>query len=282
MTTLYTTAMSKTVAKLIESMIGAATLPLSPRQREKTVARIVFDLDRKGTRIIESPRGALQFHAARGAGAASSVERFHRDEPETLEWIDTHIKSGETLWDIGANIGLYSLYAGLKRDVTVFAFEPYALNFSLLVEHIRLNDRGNNIKPLCIALGKETKIDALNIKEFSVGQASNALGVSENQFGAFRADFTQAVPAFMADDFCRIFNIAPPDHIKLDVDGIEGDILAGMSGILPRVKSLTIEVEGWNADHVAAAIDAPLNRAGLKENESHRQKGSRRNRLYTR
>ena len=62
-------------------------------------------------------------------------------EPDTLDWIDTHFKPGDTVFDIGANIGQYSLYAAkrLNHDIAILAFEPEALNFAKLNRNIVLN-----------------------------------------------------------------------------------------------------------------------------------------------
>ena len=111
--------MSKTVANVIHGLIGLATLPLNERQRDKTMARVAEDVTRGSRRIVNTTRGPLSFYSMRGHGTSSAVRNFHNEEPETLEWIDTYIKPGQVLWDIGANIGLYSLYAALNPQVQV-------------------------------------------------------------------------------------------------------------------------------------------------------------------
>lgn len=274
--------MSRTIATMINGLIGVATLPLNERQKDKTMARVAEDVTRNSRRAVSTARGTLQFYSMRGHGTASAVRNFNHEEPETLEWIDTFVKSGDVLWDIGANIGLYSLYAALNPQVTVYAFEPSALNFSLLIEHIHLNRLDRNINPLCVAFGAETKIGHLKMNEFSAGHAGNGLDKAETQFQAFDAVFSQAVPAMRADDFRRTFNVPAPQHIKLDVDGIEDMILSGMPETLRAVRSLMIEVEGRNAANVTDGIERPLRDAGLVEDESFRAKGSKRNRLFVR
>ena len=51
------------------------------------------------------------------------IDTFSTKEPETLDWIDA-IQEGSVLWDIGANVGLYSCYAAKARRCRVVAFEP--------------------------------------------------------------------------------------------------------------------------------------------------------------
>ena len=63
------------------------------------------------------------------------IGTFSTKEPETLEWID-EIPQGSVLWDIGANIGLYTCYAAKARGCRVFAFEPSVFNLELLARSL--------------------------------------------------------------------------------------------------------------------------------------------------
>jgi FkbM family methyltransferase len=272
--------MSRTVAKIINGFIGAATLPMSERQKEKIFANVGENISRGAFRLVETPRGNLKFYTTRGHSASTEVRSFPNGESETVEWVDTFVKPGDVLWDIGANIGLYSLYASLDKTVNVYAFEPSALNFALLVEHIQANNAGSNVHPLCIALGPETKIGHLQMRNFSTGHWGNALDNAQNQFETFEPFFSQAIPAFRADDLRRVFNLPAPDHIKLDVDGIEELIIAGAIETLPKVKTLIVEIEGHNVENFKTAIEIPLAKAGLIEDLSWRGKGSKRNRVF--
>ena len=60
-------------------------------------------------------------------------------EPETIEWINGFNKT-DIFWDIGANVGVYSLYAAL-RGLSVLAFEPSPSNYYLLSRNIEINKR---------------------------------------------------------------------------------------------------------------------------------------------
>ena len=54
---------------------------------------------------------------------------FSSKEPDTLDWIDT-FSDGSIFWDIGANIGLYSIYAGKTiKDIKIYSFEPSYFKF---------------------------------------------------------------------------------------------------------------------------------------------------------
>lgn len=273
--------MSNTISKFIDGMITSITLPLSVRQRKRVIARVIGRLERKSLSEVSTSRGSLFFYSLKSGFTASAVERFHEDEPETLSWIDTFNK-GDIFWDIGANIGVYSLYASLINDVKIYAFEPSGFNFGLLVEHIALNKKDRQVKPLCLAFGNSTCLGNIILSSTVSGHAGNNLsestGVSVNNDAAF----SQAITAYSIDDFITMFNLPAPHHIKLDVDGIEPEILKGATNTLKKIKSMMIEVERDNAENFATLIETPLLNAGLTEKLEIRSMGHGRNRLFIR
>lgn len=272
--------MSRSIARFLARSVETLLLPMSERQRRRTLVRLAGELGKRSEFEVQTARGPLSFTAHSGY-SASALTRFFDDEPETLKFMD-EIAPGEVLWDIGANIGMFSVYAALGRAVDVVAFEPSGFNFGALVEAIARNGLDERIKPFCLALSDTTGIEDLLMQDTEVGHASNSIGASENQFGEFKRAFAQSVLTFRADDLVQTFGLPAPDHIKLDVDGVEPQILAGAPGVLRHAKRVIIEVEGRNADEAAALIDGPLNAAGLTEDLAFRDQGHRRNRLFLR
>ena len=78
------------------------------------------------------------------------AKTFEVKEPDTLERIDS-LEEGDTLLDIGANIGIYSIYCAL-RGVRTVCIEPDALNFALLILNTRLHSLGGLINSYCVAV----------------------------------------------------------------------------------------------------------------------------------
>ena len=70
------------------------------------------------------------------------VENFYKKEPETLDWIDNFDDKDKIIfWDIGANIGLFSIYAALKYDnIEIISFEPSTNNLRVLSRNISINN----------------------------------------------------------------------------------------------------------------------------------------------
>ena len=90
------------------------------------------------------------------------VNTFSSKEPETLDWIDT-LKPGTVLWDIGANIGLYSVYAA-KRGLEVVSFEPSVFNLELLARNINLNHLEKEITIFSYPISEKNGLNTLQRK----------------------------------------------------------------------------------------------------------------------
>ena len=76
---------------------------------------------------------------------------FSTKEPETLEWID-QLPEKCVFWDIGANVGLYTVYAALRKKCHVIAFEPSVFNLELLSRNLHLNQLQQQVVILPLAL----------------------------------------------------------------------------------------------------------------------------------
>ena len=90
-------------------------------------------------------------------------------EPETINWINNFEKK-DVLYDVGANIGIYSLYAS-KKKIKTLSFEPAFHNFKKLRQNIKLN-KVKNCQPYSLALSNKNYI-----KKFYFD--SNLTGTSE-------------------------------------------------------------------------------------------------------
>jgi FkbM family methyltransferase len=164
-------------------------------------------------------------------------------EPETIQWIDGFEKA-DVLWDVGANVGVFALYAGL-RGLSVVAFEPSPGNAYVLSRNIELNDFSERVSSYCIAFNDETRLDSFHMSSTELGTALSSFGEAVDWKGeAYAAKFEQAMLGFTIDDFIRQFNPPFPNHIKIDVDGIEMKIVRGADITLAdkRVRSVLIEL----------------------------------------
>ena len=176
--------------------------------------------------------------------------RLHscKKEPDTVKWIETFMKPGDTFYDIGANVGAYSLVAAkyFQGAVTVYAFEPAFLNFNQLCRNVFLNHCQETVIPLSVALSDSTRIDSFNYHDLVTGGSLHTLGEAIDYKGErFEPALKQPVLSYRTDDLIAQFNLPVPNHIKIDVDGIELSVLRGANQALSNaaVRSIVVELE---------------------------------------
>ena len=162
-------------------------------------------------------------------GLIYRAESFLTKEADTIAWIDGFEK-GQVFWDIGANVGVYSLYAAIWRQLRVLAFEPSSANYYALTRNCHLNDLTERLETYCVAFGGTTELGVINLASFSMGAGSNQFG----KFGDVSPYATQtnfklahAMVGFTVDGFIEQFHPEFPNHLKMDVDGHELEILSG-------------------------------------------------------
>jgi len=186
---------------------------------------------------------------------------FFTKEEGTLAWIRNGVREGTVFFDIGANVGLYSLYAARRADrVRVFSFEPHKINFATLAENILLNRLDHSIHPLAIPLDDKTGWFHLNYHSAESGTSMSQLGhntLSGNR--EFTPKLKELVQAVTLDSLLDSGQIPAPDMIKVDVDGNELRILAGMKQLLQSdrgPKSLQVEINPGGRGEVLALMES--------------------------
>ncbi len=181
-------------------------------------------------------------------GVGSEIEHyraqsFETKEPETLDWIDEEFKPGEILYDIGANVGVYTLYASLKNPRgQVYSFEPECQNFARLCKNLWAN-KINNVIPCNFALSEKTEANHFYVSAKELGSSMHSFGrVSEYQ-GARPVALKQGVFGVSLDELVSKFDYPQPTLLKIDVDGLEPEILAGARRTLEHSKLRSVLVE---------------------------------------
>jgi FkbM family methyltransferase len=189
-------------------------------------------------------------------------DTFSSKEPDTLDWLEK-IPKDAVFWDIGANIGLYSIYAALKSDAFVFAFEPSVFNLEVLARNIYLNGLQNRITTIPNPLNDNLGISLFNMSSTSWGGALHSFGQKFDQEGLnHNTVFGYQTLGMTMTDAIRLLGIPAPNFIKIDVDGIEHFILRGGADVLSNVESVLVEI---NDDFKDQAIESfsHLENAGL-------------------
>jgi len=178
---------------------------------------------------------------------------FWEKEPETISWLQTELQPDSVFWDVGANIGLYSLYgASFQPKCQIMAFEPESQNFASLCKNIFQNNF-KNIDAFGLALSeKETEISDLYVSSMEAGSAIHNIR-EKSPWAKQEAVFSQKTFSTSVDALVIKYKIPPPTIVKIDVDGIEINILRGsLITLRNSIKTLLIELDGHMNSEILA------------------------------
>jgi hypothetical protein len=170
-------------------------------------------------------------------------------EPITIEWINT-FQEYDVFVDVGANVGVYSLYAAHQRFVKVYSFEPESQNYATLNYNINLNRLGNLVKAYCLALNNKITMSVLNLTEMIAGHSCHQFNRTLDHANQQKQySFGQGCMGLTLDFLVEQGLIEQPTHIKIDVDGIEHLVIQGATKTLAQTQSLLIEVNQNLPEH---------------------------------
>lgn len=194
------------------------------------------------------------------------IKTMYTKEPDTVEWIKSMPKDA-VFYDIGANIGIYTMMAW-RQGLRVFAFEPESQNFATLIRTLALNKIGKDrvvAYPFCITEAFE--IDTLRLSQLVAGGSCHSFASDldyhkeQKQWG-----FEQGTVGMALDRLVLGHGFPQPDYIKIDVDGFEDKVLSGAALVLERVKSILVEMDSRNTDHMGWKNE--LEQRGFRTSES--------------
>ena len=170
-------------------------------------------------------------------------------EETTMEWLKK-LDKNKTLYDIGANVGCYSLIAAKEFNIQkIHAFEPFPINYSKCIQNVIKNNLSERISVYNFAIDSENKIQTLfhtnQYEKIQSGSSGHQIGNPIDETGnIFKSNFEFLINTYSIDNLQSISKIPSPDYIKIDVDGRELEILKGAKETLNsgKIKSIMIEV----------------------------------------
>jgi FkbM family methyltransferase len=228
--------------------------------------------------IVQTPHGELLCKAGHGR-LLWRAQTFFTEEPHTVAWLD-RLQASDVYWDIGANVGLYAVYAAKFRRCQTVAFEPESQNYALLVENIVLNGVSARCLPAIIAVSERAEVSRLKVRYITKGGAFNAFQPSSEQGDAVpesvqaaqsyerHEGFEQLLYGCSVDDLVSRHGLTAPTHIKLDVDGLEPNIIAGAMQTIRSgsVRSILVELNKKSAADMK--IPGVLAQHGFRQTEA--------------
>ncbi len=231
-------------SKLLRTFASLPLRVLAPASR----AAALEELSQEMVFTAPVPGSVIRFYAP------SPLLRFRAStilskEADTIQWID-RFEKGAVFWDIGANVGVYSLYAATCRKVKALAFEPSAANFYVLDRNIQLNQATDRVTGYCLAFSDRTELGVLNLSAQQLGGSLNQFGApgSKSPYATNNDNSTHGMLGISIDTFMTEFEPTFPNYMKIDVDGLELSILKGARETLsdPRLHGLMVELSVTN------------------------------------
>ena len=206
---------------------------LPGESRARMQGRVTQELVEE-TMAVETPLGPLSFVLLGSAGGRAMT--LLTKQPATIAWING-FKPDSVFWDVGANVGIYALYAALRGDTSVVALEPAAVNYFLLSANCEANKFDGRMQCLLVGLGRERSVQKLEVSQFAAAQSFSFLGKEQPYHGR------QAALIVSMDELVEDYGVACPNYIKIDVPGLSEDIIAGGERTLQRTDVREIHIE---------------------------------------
>jgi FkbM family methyltransferase len=186
---------------------------------------------------VPTPRGPMSF-VLLGRGTVIRARSVLTKQPATIEWIE-RFHPNSVFWDVGANVGVYTLYAAMRPDTKVVAFEPAAVNYFLLAANCEANRVDGRVDCLLVGLGRHRAVGRLVVSQFAAAESFTFREKPETDYPTRQAALLVSI-----DDLVEEFGLPCPNYIKIDVPGLTEDIVAGGARTLrrPEVRELHIEM----------------------------------------
>jgi FkbM family methyltransferase len=222
----------------------------------KMAVEIVEDLDRVVE--IDTGKGVIRFHCDSEIARIRAMGALER-EPDTIAWIDG-FSPEDIFLDIGSNVGVFTLYAAVIRGGNVIACDPLPQNHRALNQNALINGVSDKVTAICAAMNDRPEIAALMIPAIAdtAGGAGATFGESyDNYQREINTSYRLNTIGVSVDDLVERFGMAVPNHIKMDIDGIQDKVMAGAANTLknPGLKSLMLELQPVNEAHNREVYD---------------------------
>jgi FkbM family methyltransferase len=211
--------------------------------------------------VLPTTNGELYFRCANALTLRRAYSLYLK-EAGTIAWLNGVLGPGDIFLDIGANVGIYSLYAAQRigQRGHVYAVEPHLRNAVSLIDNIAANGFADRVTVLTCALAERARSARFHYEEWLPGSSRSQLAdtLSEHTNAKSRSGgISELKVAQSVDSLVAQGAIRSPNAVKIDVDGIEPLILAGMQTTLTsagRPRTLQVECTPSNASEIEAFL----------------------------
>ena len=185
----------------------------------------------------------------------SRAQRLFEKETGTIAWIDRELRPDDVFYDVGANIGGFTVFAGprLGPEGRIVAFEPHIPNANSLIENIFANGLESRVQLVTAALTNREGYARFNYHSMYAAASTSQYGRSSYEGETFEPKFVEIKHGCTLDTLCAAGMIPPPDMVKIDVDGLDYEVLEGMRGLMASAdgpRSVQIELGSESTPHI--------------------------------
>lgn len=202
-------------------------------------------------RRMPSPFAGARIYTSSEGGLRYLRPRLTNVDPPLLRLATEVVRPGNSIWDIGANLGLFSFAAAVAAGPTghVLAVEPDVMLVRLLRRSAEVNQRHAPVEVLPAAIA-----DCVGVGRFHIARrnrsTSHLEGFGTTQTGGVRA--TELVPTLTLDWLAS--RMGSPDVIKIDVEEAEMLALTSAADVLQSHPTIICEVAGAHAEPLGALL----------------------------
>jgi FkbM family methyltransferase len=252
--------------------------PWPERHYQRKLVKWLYQVRKRMVREVEIADGEsrFRFRCENFTELARCMKMFIK-EPGSIEWIKAWVEPGDVFYDIGANIGVYTVLAAQRVGASgkVFAFEPHSATFPRLLETIAINSLSEVVTPCNIALHERQGFFPFCYSSPEAGSSQSQLMPQHlHRRDRNPSDVVELKFSASLDSLIAAGGFASADHVKIDVDGNELMILRGMSALLSGrrpPKSIQVEI---NQDQRAAILNFMQSHGYLPAQEHQTRKGT--------
>jgi FkbM family methyltransferase len=233
-------------------LTGAAPVANKVTTREAVVSKAA---DAQQRAVLEH-QGVRMVYQTPNDATAWRVKTLYDKEPDTIRWIEG-MQPESVLLDVGANVGMYTIFAAMTKKMTVVAFEPESQNYALLNSNIAANGLSERVVAYPLALSDKLDVNRLFLSQFGIGGSCHSFGEEVGfDLKPRSSAFSQGSFSISIDELIERQFIPVPHYIKLDVDGFEHKVLNGAKKTLAdkRVKEILVELNTHLPEHQAVIV----------------------------
>jgi FkbM family methyltransferase len=156
---------------------------------------------------------------------------WHAHEREVAAYLSTRVKPGQTVFDVGANVGIYVLQIARwsAPDGRIVAFEPNPATLAILRAHVAMNRLESRVT--IVPKGAGAHAGTAELFDSAAGSGLSRIGAPNP--GIHVAMQPTPIALTTIDDYCRETGVVP-DWILVDTEGYEYEVLQGAAGTLRR------------------------------------------------